>query len=364
MNLPEPSIEEQQHSLALIEHLKPQLPLSFADYMQQVLYAPGLGYYVAGKKKFGEEGDFVTAPEISPLFSQCLAKQCQPVLQQTQGNILEFGAGSGKMAADILLQCEADDCLPPHYFILEPSPDLQSLQRETLQQRCPDLVNRVQWLSSLPIDFVGVMLANEVLDAMPVELFQWDGNSKPLQGFVRIEDCGLRIEFEESKHEAFLQALKTLPSENFSERYTSEINLMIQPWLQSLADCMKQGQVILIDYGFLRDEYYHPQRNQGTLMCHYKHHNQPDPLVYPSLQDVTAHVDFTAVGEAAEQVGFDVQQYTNQANYLLEAGLLELMQLETSDDEKKQLQLSQQVKKLIQPHEMGELFKVMVLEKG
>jgi len=359
--------------------------IPFVKFMEQALYAPGLGYYSAGIHKLGEKGDFITAPEISPLFSHCVAKQCQQILASFEsGVILEFGAGSGKMAAEILKELERLDCLPTEYFILEVSADLQKYQQETLQAQVPHLFNRIQWLERLPSQPIsGVILANEVLDAMPVRRFRLDDNEIS-EFFVGLEDSKINFGLQEelstdSKINFGLQSPFTwqiLPSRDESLRmlveklrptlpigYVSEINLALPAWIQSVSDILAAGMVLLIDYGFPRREYYHPQRTQGTLMCHYRHHAHDDPLILVGLQDITAHVDFTAVAEAAVAADLEVAGYTTQANFLLASGLPEFFSTLDPDDTRTYLQYTQQVKKLTLPSEMGELFKVMALTR-
>jgi len=333
--------------------------ISFAEFMQRALYTPQLGYYSSSLRKFGKSGDFVTAPEISPLFSQCLARQCQPVLSHLeQGIILEFGAGSGVMAAELLKELQQLDSLPSVYWIVELSADLQQQQYETLQQQIPELLNKIQWLDKLPEQpFDGIILANEVLDAMPVERFRVvDGQ---IQQFYLSEANGqLNYQFEPGETE-LLQAVNAL-NVDFPDGYESEINLALSSWIHSLAEILKRGLILLIDYGFPQHEYYHVQRNQGTLMCHYRHQSHPDPLILLGLQDITTHVNFTAVAQAAVDANLEVAGYTSQANFLLATGLLDKLST-CSPNDPQFFRLSQQAKMLTLPSEMGELFKIMAL---
>ena len=339
--------------------------LPFDVFMELALYAPGAGYYVNGTHKFGVDGDFVTAPEISPLFSQCLAAQAAQVLEQLPGgDILEFGAGSGAMAADVLLQLERLDQLPKRYLILELSPGLQARQRETLAQRAPGLLDRVHWLQGLPEPgWRGVVLANEVLDAMPVHRFR--------QGAAGCEELG--VHWQDGHFAARWQAdcsatLQARVAEladrlgAFSEGYDSEINLRLDGWLQALAQVMGQGALILIDYGYSEREYYHPERSGGTLICHYRHRAHADPLQLVGLQDITANVDFSAVAAAALDAGLSLAGYTTQAHFLINNGLQALL-AEASADTHQQVQRLQQVKQLTLPTTMGERFKVIGLQK-
>ncbi len=363
--LPSPDKPALSFSNQLLTQIKAEIaengPMSFERYMSLALYAPQLGYYRNGLHKFGEAGDFVTAPEISPLFSKCLAQQCAQVLCDLGGgDILEFGAGRGVMAADILLYLKEINQLPATYYILEVSAQLQHVQHEMIQKKAPELLNRVTWLQSLPeTPIQGVVLANEVLDAMPVTLFRWEGVPKT---------CGVTV-----SQEALAYCL--LPDENtelstyldaagiaLSEGYTSEVNLQLQGWMHSVSQLLEKGLVLLIDYGFPRSEYYHSDRHQGTLMCHYRHFAHGDAFLYPGLQDITAHVDFTAVAEAADMYGLTVSGYINQAGFLLNCGLLTL--LEDISDEKHRFAQNQAVLRLTMPSEMGELFKVIGLTQS
>jgi len=366
--LPPPSPDEAAHSAALAQLIRTAIDtaggaIGFDRYMELALYAPGLGYYSAGARKFGAEGDFITAPELSPLFSRCVARHCAGLLAGLDGGaLLEFGAGSGAMAADILLELERLQALPAGYLILELSADLRARQRETLRARAAHLLPRVQWLDELPHDFTGVVLGNEVLDAMPVHRFRLtDGTIQELgvawhdDAFVwtRLETCTPRLA-------ARVQAIAA--AGELPQGYESEVNLAAEDWLRSVAGFLRHGVVLLFDYGFPRHEYYHPQRSAGTLMCHYRHRAHPEPLILPGLQDITAHVDFSAMAESALAAGLDVLGFANQANYLLGSGLLELTQ--QSDDMRQQLAVAAQLKRLMMPGEMGELFKVLALGRG
>ena len=356
-----PTAEEQAHSDKLVRVIADEIAasggkISFARFMELTLYAPGLGYYVAGKYKFGVQGDFVTAPEIGSLFARCLAHQCQTILTSMDGgDILEVGAGSGVLAADLLLALEASDSLPERYFILELSADLCERQAEMLLRKAPRLVDRVHWLDALPDSFRGIVLANELLDATPVERFRVT-ESGLNQIHVAWEDG--RFVWQEQPIDAAIQ-LPTL-----SAGYVSEINLHAEAWVRSLGDILTQGVVLLIDYGFPRAEFYHPQRSQGTLMCHYRHRAHDDPLILVGLQDITAHVDFTAMAEAGTDAGLSLLGYTSQAAFLLGNNLDRIVAASDPNDVRAHLELTQQVKKLTLPHEMGELFKVMALGRG
>ncbi len=372
MNLPplspEAALHEQQVAVALRDYVNQKGPwISFADFMQFALYAPGLGYYSAGSQKFGASGDFVTAPEISALFSQTLALQCVEILKQLPAKacILELGAGSGRMAGDIILMLAKQNCLPEKYYILEVSADLKERQQQHLRTYCPDYFENIIWLNSLPEKpFHGIILGNEVIDAMPVHLFQIT-QEKLLEGQVGLVDEQWQLAFRSPISETLTSAVAELQStlsEPLSSPYTSEINLGLNAWVASLSACLHQGVMLFIDYGFTRQTYYHPSRHMGTLMCHYRHHAHDNPMIYIGLQDITAHVDFTALAFAAKHSGLDVMGFTQQATFLLANGLLQLV--ENNDySVQQQLEVSQQIQKLTYPHEMGELFKVMALGK-
>ncbi len=365
-DLPEPDSAARTHSLQLVAVIKDHITqhggaISFHDFMQLALHAPGLGYYSAGSHKLGKDGDFITAPETSPLFSRCLARAIQPVLQSlSQRHVLEVGAGSGVMAAGVLNELAAINCKPDSYTILEVSADLKQRQAEALQQHA----SMVTWQDSLPENFTGVVLANELLDAMPVHRVVWtQGNLQECyvawqeDRFVwqagPLSDPRLQSRFDE-----IIKRLGELP-----EGYVTEINLAAEDWLNTLGTGMQQGMMLLIDYGFAQHEFYHPQRMQGTLMCHYRHRAHDDPLILVGLQDITAHIDFTAMADSALAANMNVAGYTTQAHFLLGSGLTEMV-AQIEGDAAQQLELANQVKRLTLPQEMGELFKVMALTKN
>lgn len=363
-DLPKPSEAAQAHSAQLARLLKEQLaqgPMSFSTYMQQCLYAPGLGYYAAGSQKFGEAGDFTTAPLISSLFSTTLAMSFKDTLLATQGAVLELGAGNGVMARDSLIALDALGLSKTPYYILEVSPDCRAQQAETLK----DYADRVQWLDTLPKDFKGVIVANEVLDALPVQVFAYEDHEL-YERKVAWGEHGFEWRNEPADDPAFITAVETLPlTQEDKQHYVSEVNVNLPVFVRSLLNVLKQGQLVFIDYGFLQEQYYMSARNMGTLMCHYRHHAHSDPFLYPGLQDITAHVDFSVVGNTALNAGYEAELYT-QAEYLLSNGLFEAMEAALNatpevEKTKQTLTLSKQVQKLIEPHEMGELFKVMVI---
>lgn len=365
--LPTPSAEALAHSEQLKAIICQKIQaqggqISFHDFMQMALYEPGLGYYVAGLRKIGAAGDFVTAPEISALFSKCIANQCAQVLSALpNSSILELGAGSGRMAADLLLHLEQLNCLPEYYFILDLSPDLQTRQRETLAQYAPHLLHQVQWLTRLPTEpFRGVMLGNEVLDAMPVELF-----TVSKQGIASVQVSVVANQFAftdgQAKATEYIQTL--LPTE-LALPYTSEFNPALAAWIHSLAEHLETGALLLIDYGYERADYYHPERSQGTLLCHYQHRVHNHPLIYPGLQDLTASVDFTAVAEAGVDAGLQLAGYTTQAAFLASCGLEDLFIAALNQNPQTSYPLAQEIRTLSLPSEMGERFKVIALTKG
>lgn len=411
--LPNPSMDAISHSEQLLSTIlktietKDEGIISFAEYMQLALYAPGLGYYSAGNQKFGSRGDFVTAPEISPLFSQCLAHQCFQGLTQLGEDacILEIGAGSGQMAADILRELNELGRLPKQYYILELSAELKERQKQKLQTQCPELFPRVQWLDALPSTAIkAIILANEVCDAMPMHRFclKYDGCSELA---VACKDNKLSL-IEKVPSPELAEALElllddlakasfnntgknnrdnsvTLNSTNTKEKskckdialsnlltessqYLSEINLNIKPWIKALAEILESGLILIIDYGFARQEYYHPSRHMGTLMCHYRHHSHADVFFYPGLQDITAHVDFTAIAEAAIQCQLEVAGFTNQAAFLIGSGLQDSVEKNKDKGmtEKEIFKQNQAIQLLTSPAEMGELFKAIALSKN
>ena len=369
-----PSADEHalSHSEALQKIMRRQIDnnngdISFARFMQMALYEPGLGYYSAGASKIGEGGDFVTAPEISSLFSICLARQCAEVMSElSQAVILELGAGTGVMASDVLKELQKQGCLPLKYCILEPSADLRQRQEQLLNARIPDLLPIVQWLDVMPDEpFDGIVLANEVLDAMPVQRFQLEqGNIYELRvewhedGFAWSR-CTADEELEQRVGDIIRQS-----KEPFRDGYSSEINVDLDAWLKSLSDCLHTGLMIFIDYGYSRHEYYHEQRMQGTLLCHYRHRAHSDPFVFVGLQDISASVDFTAVAEAGLKAGLKVSGFTNQTSFLLACGLEQIMQEMNLAEVSHLFEITRQIKILTLPGEMGERFKVIALSRG
>ncbi|MCP4407134.1 MAG: SAM-dependent methyltransferase [Gammaproteobacteria bacterium] len=369
-SLPEPDADAKKHSHRLTEVIREEIDaaggsIGFDRYMELALYRPGLGYYSAGAGKFGKFGDFVTAPEVSALFSQCLARQCISILNAIpQGNILELGAGTGVMAAQILETLADQGLLPPRYYILELSAELRQRQAETLQRRVPQWYERVCWLSALPQGgFRGVVLANELLDAMPVHCFYLHEGCV-FERRVGVSNRGRLVWTKREAATALRARVEHLCGQlpqALPTGYHSEVNLRLDPWFKALGKAMEQVVMILIDYGYPRREYYHPQRIQGTLLCHYRHLAHEDPFFYPGLQDISANVDFTAVAQAGVESGLQLLGYTTQAHFLLASGLDEIFSEVL--DEGLRLEYSQQIKRLTLPSEMGERFQVIALGK-
>jgi SAM-dependent MidA family methyltransferase len=368
--LPTPSVEAQKHSQQLITQIQKTINtqkgwISFAEFMRLALYAPGLGYYSAGSQKFGDSkkggGDFVTAPQISPLFAQTLSNQIAQVLNITHGNILELGAGTGKLAADILLTLVELGSVPAKYFILEVSDHLRQVQLETLQTKLPqDLVQRVEWLTELPSSFNGVMIGNEVLDAIPVHIVHVKEGGIYERGIV-IEGEEFAWQDEVLSEPSLLDAVSKL---NLPEDYVTEVCPAASGLIASLAHSLQQGIILMIDYGFAAREYYHPQRNQGTLMCHYQHYAHSDPLINVGLQDITAHVDFTSIAHAGVNHGLVLSGFCSQAQFLMNCGILELMSQVSPHDMARYAPLAAAAQKLLSPAEMGDLFKVIAFSKN
>jgi SAM-dependent MidA family methyltransferase len=374
-DLPEPSADARAASAALLRLIAAEIEasggwISFARYMELALYAPGLGYYSGGSHKFGDHqagGDFLTAPELTPLFAAALARQVAQVLAASAPQVIEAGAGSGRLAADLLPALAALDCLPERYRILELSGELRARQQATLAERAPAFAARVEWLDELPERFSGCLVGNELLDAMPTHALRWsDEGDAPavLERGVGLQDAKLEIA-ERPATGALRDAALTL---GVQAPYRGEISLAARSWVSELAGRLERGALLLIDYGLPRHELYHPQREGGTLRCHYRHRVHDEPFWFPGLSDITSHVDFTAVAEAGFDAGLDVLGFTSQANFLLNCGIGELLQggkvgagdTASADD----LRARGAVNVLISPNEMGELFKVIALGRG
>jgi len=339
--------------------------------MNIALYQPGLGYYSGGLQKFGDKGDFITAPEVSPLFAQCLAGQVAEVFQNIRKTsdekqfIIEFGAGSGVLAVDVLLQLEKLDALPEKYLILELTAELQGRQKEIIRQKAAHLYDRVRWLEQLPDDVSNaVVIANEVLDAMPVECFRVNGK-KIETLMVAVEDEKLVASYTaDGKLDDKIESIQQRSEIELADGYRSEINPAIAGWLSAIENKIKRSVILLIDYGYNEKEYYHPDRSEGTLMCYYRHKAHGDYFWWPGLQDITAFVNFTDVAYSAVDAGLDMAGYTTQAAFLLANGISDLHASQVTDEVQQQIKLSQQIKTLTLPSEMGDRFKVMALTKN
>ena len=325
--------------------------------MELALYAPGAGYYASGQRQFGRDGDFITASGISGLFGATLARQVAQIMASSSACILEFGAGNGQLAAD-LLNALGDPGLT--YEILELSPSLRDLQAETIAAKAPGHATQVSWRDSLPERFSGCVLANEVLDAMPVHLIAWTGEGIMERG-VQVTAHALSFADRPARGRA-AEAARTLASLHAIEApYLSEINLAAPAWTRSLAGFLDRGAALLVDYGFPAHEYYHPQRAQGTLLGHLRHRVVEDLLAHPGDADITAHVDFSVVADAAVEAGLDVLGYTSQAGFLINCGIADVLAATPASDARAYLPLANQVNRLTSPAEMGELFKVLAL---
>jgi SAM-dependent MidA family methyltransferase len=408
VHLPVPDADALAQSARLVALIADEIAaaggwIPFFRYMELALYAPGLGYYSGGARKFGEGGDFITAPELTPLFGQTLAVQVAEIMRASAPEVIEVGAGSGLLAADLLLELEQRGCLPEHYGILELSGELRARQLETLRQRAPGLVARVHWLDTLPEAhaFSGVVLGNEVLDAMPLHVIAVrDGNvfergvaldcgeapgravspkppeapealkpsdapNPPGAPPARSENAPYHSPFvwaDRPAHGAVLEAARRLPADEGD--YITEINLAAEAWIAAWGTRLRQGALLLIDYGYPRDEFYLPSRSQGTLMCHYQHRAHDDPFLWPGLADITGSVDFTAMAEAGFDAGLDVLGYASQGQFLLNCGLLDCLARRGPEGSVDYVRAASAVQKLTRPREMGELFKVLALGRG
>lgn len=375
--LPLPSDLEREHSQRLTALIRQRLsegPLSFAEYMELALYAPGLGYYMAGARKFGAGGDFITAPEVSPLFGRALAVQCREILDGldagSQQTILEIGAGSGALAVAIL--SSLSDLTMLHYQVLEPSPELADRQRATIAAALgAEALARVSWLSELPEEIHGVIIANEVVDALPAERFlkRSDALGDIWQVGVGAESADDRlIDVATEAPTALRDAIEAIESDldtPLPAGYASELNLQAGPWLTAVAASLSHGVMLLIDYGYPRRERYSAERGRGTLACYYRHRAHDDAYRWPGLQDITTHVDFTSLAEAGTAAGLDFLGYTSQAAFLMANDVLALAEAEMAqaESEPERIAVSRAVKTLTLPGEMGERFQVLALGK-
>jgi SAM-dependent MidA family methyltransferase len=374
--LPEPTADERAHSDHLLQLLREQIashgPMPFSQYMERCLYAPGLGYYSAGRTKFGAAGDFVTAPELGSLFAGCVVKAVQPVLAMLgdDADFLELGGGSGAFA-EAALKAMADSGTPPRqYLILEPSADLRERQRERLRSNLPAELNaRVQWLDRPPeLDWRGVLFANEVIDALPATRFAMR-QGEVYEEHVALDGEGRLMRVDRPADALVSAAVRHVERDlgvEFVDGYRSELLPQLPYWIQAVAGSLVAGLMLFVDYGYVRREFYLPERDDGTLMAHYRHHAHNDPLYLPGMNDLTASVDFTALAEAGNSAGFGVAGYLPQAQFLIGAGLQDIFESEQAKiaDEHSRYRLAQQVKKLMLPDQMGERFQAMLLARG
>ncbi|WP_341313998.1 SAM-dependent methyltransferase [Paraburkholderia sp. IMGN_8] len=370
-SLPAPGPSALAQSEALVAQIRAELEtaggwLPFDRYMERALYAPGLGYYSGGARKFGRSADdgsdFVTAPELSPLFATTLARPLAEALQAsgTRG-VMEFGAGTGKLAAGLLNALDALGVALESYSIVDLSGELRERQRETIEAAAPALAAKVRWLDALPERFEGVVIGNEVLDAMPVRLFAFAGGAWHERGVVWRDEA---FAFDDRPVSAAVDGAFLAGIETAGDDYVTETHEAASAFTRTICTMLTRGAAFFIDYGFPRHEYYHAQRAQGTLMCHYRHRAHGDPFVYPGLQDITAHVEFTGIAEAGVEAGADLLGFTSQARFLLNAGITEALSEIDPSDATRFLPAANAVQKLLSEAEMGELFKVIAFSRG
>ncbi|WP_310632920.1 SAM-dependent methyltransferase [Paraburkholderia sp.] len=374
--VPEPIALAQSEALAAT--LRAELAaaggwLPFDRYMERALYAPGLGYYSGGARKFGlladDGSDFVTAPEMSPLFSATLARAVAEALDKSGTHaLMEFGAGTGRLAAGVMLALEALNVRFDSYAIVDLSGELRERQRETIAKLAPHLADRVRWLDALPESFEGVVIGNEVLDAMPVRLFARKDAVWHERG-VAVNDAGAFVFSDRPAHSGDADWAASVPGSvlaqiDGSEDYVAETHEAALAFTRTVCAMLARGAAFFIDYGFPAGEYYHPQRVQGTLMCHYRHRAHGDPFLYPGLQDITAHVEFTGIAQAGVETGADLLGYTSQARFLMNAGITDVLGEIDPSDVVRFMPAANAVQKLVSEAEMGELFKVIAFSRG
>lgn len=368
-DLPEPSVDEQAHSERLCALIRAEIhandgAIRFDRYMELALYAPGLGYYSAGAAKFGAQGDFVTAPELGFVFARSLARAIAPTLRERDAEVLELGPGSGALAAEVLLELERLGALPSRYRLLERSADLRERQRATLMLRCPHLEKLAIWLDAPPAsEWSGALIANEVVDALPVRLFEIN-ESEIHERCVGIDGSGIFVWRSLPADATLMRHVNDVlgdSRQSLPQPYRAEVCTMLSPWFEEVTKALRRGSAWFIDYGHRRDEYYAPSRREGTLRCHYRHRVHGDPLILTGLQDITAWVDFGALIAAAQNAGFLVHPLVAQNAFLIENGLEGIFSeaYAATDDETAKYRLAQEVKRLTLPGEMGEAFKVM-----
>lgn len=368
-DLPKPSEQAFLRSQRLDKEIKNEIEqkgfLNFADFMALLLYHPGLGYYSAAETTIGKSGDFITAPTLTPLFAQCFGKQCQQILSTLSlKNIYEWGAGTGQFAADLLSELKRLDTLPEHYYIYEISDPLRLKQQALLKEKHPDFFKHIIWLYELPHELSGIVIANEVLDALPVNRFRITDEHIEELGVGVKDDQYIWQAIKPSSDLLLKEAIKIKQQFSLGPGFQSEINLHLDSFIAEILKNMREGIIFFVDYGYGSAEYYHPQRSQGTLATFYKHHRIDNPFLYPGLQDVTAHVDFTRVIEEAVKYEGELLGFTTQAAFLLSLGLLDLAALhEQALTEAEKFNLHHAIKLLTLPTEMGERIKVMAISK-
>ena len=372
--LPDPGPEARAHAERLLALIGEEIErrggaIPFSRYLELALYTPGLGYYGGPLPKLGGPGDFVTAPEVSPLFGRCLARQAAEVMAaQPDATVLELGAGSGALAAEVLTTLAGLGCLPGRYLILEVSGELAQRQAETLARRAPTLAGRVSWLERWPEALIdGVILANEVLDAVPFHRVRRGpaGHGELGELYVTAQGGRLAGRWGPPSSQAVRRAIAEVEADlgaALPPGYVAEVSPERDAWVSSVGDALRAGLALLTDYGYPRREYYHPQRADGTLMCHYRHRAHGDPLALTGLQDVTAHVDFTGAARAAERAGLRTAGFVSQADFLLATGILD--EVAAAGDEGERTARASEVRRLTFPGQMGEAFKVLGLSRG
>ena len=373
--LPEPSALELAHSERLAQVIRDEIaargPMEFARFMELALYAPGLGYYSAGRTKFGADGDFVTAPELGDVFARCLARALAPVIGEIgpeQATVFELGGGSGALCVDLLLALQAQDRVPARYLLLEPSATLRQEQQRRVEGTLPaSLATRVAWLDRPPEhSWRGIAVANEVIDALPTFRFVKRDGEVWAEHVVVDAPGGFRL--IDRPADAWLASAVAHVERSLGgalpEGYRSEVLPQLPAWIDAVIGTLQQGLAVFVDYGYPRRAYYTPARRDGTLICHYRHHAHADPLNWVGLQDLTAFVDFTALAEACSAIGLGLVSYSTQAQFLLACGLEQVLGDAQSSGAEAQYALSQQVKRLMLPGEMGERFAVATFARG
>lgn len=361
--LPSPDADSLAHSRAVADYIRADIAregaIPFGKFMHHALYAPGLGYYVAGNAKFGPEGDFVTAPQVSQLFGRVVARQVASVLNASGGSVLELGAGRGELACQMLERLAEADALPEKYLILEVSPELAERQRSALAHLPDDLKRRVAWIDGLPQGFKGVILANEVADALPVERLRWRQGGLE-QAWVTSDGDAFGIEWRSAP----VSVAPAFAEHGLPDGYETTWSTSLGPWVRDLVGSLDTGLALIFDYGTGRSDYLNAERSGGWLRCHFRHRAHDDPFVLVGIQDITAWVDFTSIAEAAVDAGAEVAGYVTQAQFLLQGGLDEEFAAASPADERGRLEFAQQIKRLTLPSEMGENFKCIGLKKG